>query len=178
MSRAVKELVEKDLKRQYGDLDSVLVVSIHGLSGVQVNEFRGELRRKEIEVHVVKNRAARRALTGKALEPIASTLEGPCAFVTGGKSPIDVAKELLRLTKDYPVLELKCGLVDGEPEILSIEEISKRKSKEELQGEIIMLAIAPARKVAGCLNVGGRIAGCIKMIIDKLERGEEIKKVA
>ncbi|MBN2563267.1 MAG: 50S ribosomal protein L10 [Phycisphaerae bacterium] len=178
MSRRVKESVEKELAKRYRDLESVMVVSVHGLSGTAVNEVRGELRKKDIEVHVVKNRAAKRVLAGTVLEPLGSFLEGPCAFVTGGPSPVDAAKELMRLTKDYPALELKFGLVEGEPEILSVDQVSKRKGRTELQGEIVMLAISPARRIAGCLNVGGKVAGCLKAIVEKLERGEEIQRVA
>ena len=178
MSRAIKELVEKDLSRKYADLDSVMVVSVHGLSGIDVNTLRGKLRKKKIEVHVVKNRAAKRVLKGTPLEPMGKALTGPCAFVTGGPSPVDTAKELIDLVKDYPKLELKKGVVDGETDIFTIEEISKRRSKAELQGDIVMLAVSPGRRLAGCLNAGGKIAGCIKAIIDKLEKGETITKVA
>ena len=178
MSRAVKALVEKDLKKRYGAIDSVLVVNVHGLSGVQANDFRGELRKKNIECHVVKNAAVRRALKGCPLEPIASALDGPCALVIGGTSPVDSAKELLRLGKQFPPLEFRIGMVEGEPEVLTVEEISQRKSKEELQGEILMLAMSPGRRIAGQLLAGGKIAGCIKAIVDKLEKGEQIAKVA
>jgi hypothetical protein len=41
-----------------------------------------------------------------------------------------------------------------------------------------MLAVSPARKIAGCLKLGGKIAGCVKAIADKLEKGEAITKVA
>ena len=178
MSRAVKELVENELKKRYSSLESALVVSVHGLTGTAINELRGVLGKKQIEVHVIKNRAAKRVLTGTLLEPLGKALTGPCAFVSGGPGITDTAKELLRLVKDYPALELKFGLVDGETEVLSIEEISKRLTKAEAQGQIVMLAISPARKIAGCLNTGGKVAGCIKAIIDKLEKGEEIKRVA
>lgn len=178
MSRAVKEMVESELRKRYRELDSVLVVSVHGLTGVAVNELRGELGKRDIEVHVIKNRAARRVMAGTVLEPLGRALTGPCAFVTGGPGPAETAKELVRLTKEYPALELRFGLVDGEPDILSIEEVSKRLSKAEMQGQIVMLAISPARRIAGCLNVGGKVAGCIQAIIDKLEKGEEIKRVA
>jgi len=178
MSRAVKELVERELKNQYAELDSVMVVSVHKLKGTEVNKLRGELGKKGIEVHVIKNRAAKRVLSGTALDPIKGMLTGPCAFVTGGPGPVDTAKELIRLAKDYTTLELRCGLVDGDPEVLSIEAISKRRSKTELQGDIIMLAVSPARKIAGCLRAGGKIAGCIKAIVDKLEKGEAVAKVA
>lgn len=178
MSREVKEMVESDLRARYADSHSVLVVNVHGLSGNEANAFRGELRKKDIEVHVIKNSAARRALAGTLLEPLASALSGPCAFVTGGPSPVDTAKELTRLEKEFPALELREGLVEGEPELLSIQDISARKSKAELQGEILMLALSPARRIAGQLNMGGKIAGCIQAIIDKLEKGEMIVQAA
>lgn len=178
MSKAIKELVERDLKKKYADLDSAMVVSVHGLSGIDANKVRGRLRKKKIEVHVVKNRAAKRVLKGTPLEPIGKALKGPCAFVTGGPSPVDTAKELLDILKDFPKFELRQGIVDGDKELLTVEQISKRRSKAEIQGEVVMLFCSPARRLAGCLNVGGKIAGCIKAIADKLEKGEKITKVA
>jgi len=178
MSRAIKSLVEKDLRSRYAALESMLVVNVHGLSGVDANAFRGELRKNDIEVHVVKNAAVRRVLSGTVLEPLTTRLSGPCAFVTGGPSPVETAKELLRLKKAFPALELGEGLVEGESDVLSVEEISKRKSRVELQGEVVMLAMSPGRRIAGQLLAGGKIAGCVKAVIEKLEDGEKIAKVA
>lgn len=178
MSKAVKELLRNDLAAKYSEYQDMLVINVHGLTGNEVNDFRGQLRQRGVELHVVKNSAARRALEGTVLEPLARSLKGPCALVTGGDSPIDTAKELIRLVKEFPKLELTGGLVEGEPDILSIDEISKRKSKAELQGEVITLFISPGRRIAGQLKVGGKIAGCIKAIVDKLEKGESITKVA
>jgi len=178
MSRAIKELLEKGIKDRYSTLDSVMVVNVHGLNGVEANQLRGQLRKLKIEMHVVKNRAAKRILNGTALEPINKYLAGPCAFVTGGSSPVETAKELLRLSQVFPKLELRTGLVDGETQPLAIEEISKRRSKAEIIGEVLMLANSPGRRVAGCLKTGGRVAGCIKAVIAKLEKGEAIAKVA
>ncbi len=178
MSRAIKTLVENDLKKQYGAIDSVLVINLLGLSGNEANAFRNTLKKSDVQVHIVKNSAVQRALADTVLEPLTAKLSGPCAFVTGGRSPVDTAKELIRLSTEFPALELKIGLVEGEPDILTIEEISKRRSRAELQGEIIMLAVSPARRIAGQLNVGGKIAGCIKALVDKLEKGEKIAKVA
>jgi len=178
MSRVIKDMVEQALRQRYGNAESILVISVHGLSGVAANEFRGELRKKNIEVHVVKNSAARRVLAGTPLAALGDRLTGPCAFVTGGVSPADTAKELLRLAKDFPAVELKFGVVDGESDVLTVEQVSTRRSKAELQGEVVMLFLSPARRIAGCLNVGGKIAGCLKAIVEKLEKGEEIKHVA
>jgi large subunit ribosomal protein L10 len=178
MSRVVKDLVEKELKKRYADQDSVLVVNVHGLSGVEANQLRGALHKKKIELHVVKNRAVRRVLADSVIAPIGAALSGPCAFVTGGPSPVETAKELMRLVQEFPKLELRMGVVEGETKPMSIEEISKRRSKAEIIGEVVMLAVSPGRRIAGCLNTGGKVAGCIKTIIDKLEKGETIAKVA
>ncbi len=178
MSKVVKELLRKDLAAKYGEFEDMLVINVHGLTGNEVNDFRGQLRKNGVEMHVVKNSAARRALEGTTLEPLARSLKGPCALVTGGSSPIETAKELIRLVKEFPNLALSNGLIDGMPDVLSVDEISKLKSKAELQGDIITLFISPGRKIAGQLQVGGKIAGCIKAIAEKLEKGETISKVA
>lgn len=178
MSKAVKELVINDVKKTYGAMDNLMVVNVHRLTGNDVNALRRTLRKKNVEVHVIKNRFARLALAGTPLEPVAAALSGPCAFVSGGASPVDTAKTLMDLVKEYPALELRSGILDGETSPLTIEQISKRRSKAEIQGEVVMLLTSPGRRLAGCLNVGGRVAGCIKAIADKLEKGEAITKVA
>jgi len=178
MSREVKQLLEEDIKKRYAGMDTVMVVNVHGLNGIEANQLRGQLRKKKIEMHVVKNRAVKRILSGTTLEPINKFLSGPCAFVTGGSSAVETAKELLRLSKEFSKFELRTGLLEGETQPISIEEISKRRSKQEVIGEVIMLANSPGRHIAGCLNTGGKVAGCIKAIIAKLEKGEAIAKVA
>jgi len=174
----VKEMVLADLKDRYTGLESALLVNVHGLTGTEANLFRAELRKKKIEVHVVKNRFMKRLLGESALSGLATGLKGPCAIVTCDEGPVEAAKELIRLMKDYPKLELRGGVADGDPEFLTVESISKRLSRAELQGQIVMLATSPGRRIAGCLNTGGKIAGCIKAIVDKLEKGEAITKVA
>ena len=177
MSRVVKELIEKDIRERYGKVDSAVVINVLPLSGVEANTFRGELLKKGIEVHVVKNSAARRALAGTPLAPLADKLSGPCAFVTG-PSGIEAAKEIIRLAKDYPTVEMKFAIAVGENDVMSIEELSKRRGIKEIQGDVIMLFLSPARRIAGQLRTGSKVAGCIKAVADKLEKGETITKVA
>jgi len=173
MSKPVKDLITQEYKKVYRDLDSACVVSVIGLDAISTNKLRGELRQKEIRLQVIKNSMARRALADTTLGPLSSALEGPCALVTGGSSVIDVAKLLVDFQKTYPQLELKIGMLDGDPELIDLKQLAKMKSREELIAEVAMLISSPARNIAGCLAAaGGRLAGCIKAIAEKQEGSE------
>jgi len=168
MSRQVKQYIIEELKRRYGELDSALVVNIIGLDAISNNALRKRLREKNIEVHVVKNSLTRLALAGTALEPLANALEGPCAIVTGGESVIDTAKELVSATKEFEKLELKFGIIEGDPELIPVERIAQMKGRRELQADISGCAIGPARRLAACLgSPAGLVAGCLKAIIER-----------
>ncbi len=174
MSKPVKDLLTQEYQSRYGGLDSACVVSVIGLDAIATNLFRGELGKRRMRLQVVKNSLARRAFSEGALAPLGSALDGPCALVTGGESAIEIAKALVELQKTYPKIELKYGIVGGEPDVLSVDQIAKMRSRVEMIGEVAMLIASPGRRLAGCLaGPGGRIAGCIKTIADKADGGAE-----
>ena len=172
MSKPVKDLVTKEYKDRYGELDSACVVSVIGLDGVAANRLRRELLAKRVRLQTVKNSLAKRAFSDTKLAPLGKGLEGPCALVTGGDSIIDVAKILVETRTKYPQIELRVGILGGEPELIPVEQMARMKSKHELIAEIAMLLASPARRLAGCLQgPGGRLAGVVKAIIEKHEKG-------
>lgn len=175
MSRFVKELIVDELRRRYGSTDSALVVSLIGMNGNTNHAFRARLREMQAEVHVVPNRLARRAFAETPLAPLGQALEGPCALVTGGPSIVDVAKELVKLREEFPQLELKRGMIEGDPDLMEVERIAKLRSKAEIQSEVAAIVRAPAGRISGAVrSAAGRIAGCIQAIVERLERGETI----
>ena len=173
MSKRVKTLEMAELTRRYGELDNVCVVDVSRMDAVSANRMRGELRELSIDLHVVRNRLARRALGDGPLGPVVKQLSGPCAFVTGSVSSIEIAKELVDLAREYPKLELKEGLVEGDETLVPLEDLAKMKSRVELQGEVVMLALSPGRRITGCLTgPGGRIAGGIKAVAERQDGGD------
>ncbi|NLE58601.1 MAG: 50S ribosomal protein L10 [Planctomycetes bacterium] len=173
MSKPTKDFVTREYAGRYADLTNACVVSVIGLDAISTNKLRGELRSKKISLHVVKNSLARRAFTDSSLAPLATVLEGPCALVVGGESIIDVAKTLVELKKKYPAIELKKGILEGDPDLLDVERLSQMKSRGDLLAEVAMLIASPGRRLAGCIGgPGGRLAGCFKAIADKEESGQ------
>jgi large subunit ribosomal protein L10 len=111
---------------------------------------------------------ARLAFGDGPLKALGLSLEGPCALVTTSASLIDTAKLLVDAAKKFEKLQLKHAILDGDPTLLTVVEVSKFKSKAELLGEVAMLISSPGRAVAGCLqSPQSKIAGCLKAIVEK-----------
>lgn len=170
MSKPIKDLMTQEYRRRYGDLDGACLVSVIGLDAIATNKLRGELLARKLRLHVVKNSLARRALGDTALAPISAALKGPCALVTGGESVIDAAKTLVGLKKTYTKMELLVGILDGDKELVGVEQLATMKSRTETLGDLSGLIRSPGGRLSGCLLGGGRIAGCLKAIIEKAEK--------
>lgn len=168
MSKAVKTLVTAELKERYAALDNACVVDLAGMSVPEQEHLRKRLREKSARLEVVKNSLARRALQDGPLEPLGAALQGPCALVTSADSLIEVAKILVEVAKEYSQLTLKQAILEGDPHLLTVQELSKMKTHTETIAEIAMLIASPARGIAGCLgSPASKIAGCLKAVIDK-----------
>ena len=168
MSKPVKEMIAAELKQRYGEAQSAFVVDMTGLSVQSQESLRGVIRGKCGRLEVVKNSMARRAFVDTELEPLGGVLDGPCALVSCEESLIEVAKVLVQAAEDFEQLKLKQAIFDGDPRLLTVEELSKMRGKRELMGEVVMLVSSPGRAIAGCLSSPqAKVAGCLKTIADR-----------
>lgn len=172
MSKPVKELYKVQCETKFADVNDFVVVATKGMDGNDNNTLRGVLKDKGIRLTVVKNSIMRNAMDslGKAAA-INLFMSGPCTVAYGGDSVVDVAKEIEGLLKKYKAMEIKGAFVDGEAlGADGAKELAKMPTRAELQGQIVVLANSPGRKVAAAIaSPAGNIAGCIKSLIEKLE---------
>lgn len=168
MSKAVKAMVTAELSTRFDGLASACLIDLTGLDVQAQETLRKIVREKSGRLQVVKNSLARRAMVGGPLEPLGNVLDGPCAIITTAESLIDVAKGLVEAAKEFTELTLKEAILDGDPELLTVVQLAKMKSRVELFGEIAMLISSPGRALAGCLSSPqSKIVGCLKAIVEK-----------
>jgi large subunit ribosomal protein L10 len=174
MSRYVKELLRGELeKRITGEhITDFVVISTQGVSGIDNNVMRGALANKKIKLMVVKNALIKRALANLKMEAAAALFTGPCAIAYGGDSVVDIAKEIGDWVGKIPAIHIKGAFFEGTVlDNKGAQGLSKMPGRAQLQVEIIMLFKSPGARLAGAIvSPAGRIAGCIKTVIEKGEK--------
>ena len=172
MSYLVKNLVQNEYEKIFNDISEFVVVDLTGVSGVDNNILRGELKKKGIHMTVVKNSLMCLALQKLGMDSACDVFAaGPCTVAYGGDSVVDIAKEIVERAKKIKAITPKGAYVDGT--LMAgdgVKELSKMPTRVELQGQVVQLALTPGANVAGALlGPGGVIAGCIESVIEKLE---------
>ncbi|MFH1616546.1 MAG: 50S ribosomal protein L10 [Planctomycetota bacterium] len=169
MSRYVKKLLEDEIAGRLKGVSDFVVVSTKGVTGNENNQMRGELKKKNIRLLMLKNSLAKKAFGSLGMAGACSLLSGPCSVAYGGDSVVDIAKEMAAWSKRLKAVELKGAYLEGAVlDANGAVELSKMPSRVELQGRIVILANSPGKRVCGAImGPAGIIAGCIKTIIDK-----------
>ncbi|MHC4834641.1 MAG: 50S ribosomal protein L10 [Planctomycetota bacterium] len=172
MSYFVKNLVQSEYENLFDGVSEFVVVDLTGVSGVDNNILRGELKKKGIHMTVVKNSLMCLALKKMGMEKASDIFAaGPCTMVYGGDSVVDVAKEIIDWAKKVKDISPKGAYVDGT--LMSgddVKALSKMPTRAELHGQVAQIALTPGSNIAGAIvGPGGVIAGCLESLIEKLE---------
>ena len=148
----------------------VFVVNYNGLTVLQAQELRHQLRELGAEMKVYKNNLVRIALHNQEQPEIDDILTGPSAYVFYETEPVEAAKALKDFaTKSKGVLEIKGGISDGKA--VSAEEvnaIAELPTKDQLLGQLAGLIAGFARDIAVCTNgVASGLARSIQQVSEQ-----------
>lgn len=180
MSKTIKQIIMRDYQGRLDGVEEAMVISIRGIKGTDTTRLRNNLRKSNIKVTVVQNALARNNFKGTALEPLNKFLTGSSALAySAEQSVVNIARQIVESLKDFPGIELKGAILDG---LLfegkaGVEELSKFPTREEAIAQNVTLVLSPARKLAAQIaGPGSGVAGLVKAIESKLEKGEAIAK--
>lgn len=181
MSKSIKEMMMRDYSSRLEGASDAMLISIRGVKAIPTSKLRRGLAGKNIKITVVRNALARKSFAGTGLEPLSKLLTGPSAVCYGGQSVVEVAREIVKLIETMPEVELKGAVLDGTlfEGKKGVTELSKFPTKDEAIGRVITLVVSPGKKLLAQLKgPGAGVAGIIKAIETKLEKGETIAKKA
>ena len=159
MSKFVKELITKQLTKDFDGVEECVLVDVIGLDVNETVILRSQLREKNIQLRVIKKGMALRATAGTNLATALEGVSGSVAVCWGGNDFVSLVKEIVAIDKDkenYEVFATRGGVMDGEsltPE--SLVEISKWPTREELLATIVGQLLGPGRTLAGQLSGPG-----------------------
>jgi len=180
MSKPVKNMIIEDYKDRFGDTQDALVIGLRGIESNDTNAIRTGLAEKSIRVTVVRNKLFGQAFAGSGMAPLTEILSGANAVAYGAESVVEVAREIVGLLKKYPDIELKGAVLDGElfEGSAGVERLSKFPTRDEAIAKDVAIVLGPGATLLGAVKgPGSGIAGILKAIEEKLEKGETIAKV-
>ncbi len=127
-------------------------VDYQGLTHLQLEEARKELRRNNSEVAVTKNTLMRIALKEKGID-CREQLQGPYATLFSYEDPIATAKVLKDFFKKYNLPTIKFGIFEGNiVDDKTVERLADIPPKEVLLGKLVGLLASPYSKLVWTLN--------------------------
>jgi len=174
MTRTEKVAAVEVLKEKFSNSDFFYVTDASTLTVEQVNKLRSMLFEKGIEMQVVKNTLARKALESLPEEnnysELFDALKGPTAimFSEVANAPARVIKEFRGKDAERPILKaayIDTAIYQGDDQLKALSDL---KSKEELLGDLLGLLQAPIHNVLGALNSGGNtLSGLLKALEER-----------
>jgi large subunit ribosomal protein L10 len=171
MKRAEKVESVELLQDEFGKASVTVLAEYRGLTAIQMNKVRKAVRDADGTCRVAKNRLARRAVADSRNAGLGDKLTGPLALFIGFKDPVAVAKVAVKLSEEFPKLEIKGALLDGQViPAADVKALADLPPKEVILGQLLGLLQAPATQLVRLLNEpGARLARLVDAIAKRSE---------
>ncbi|MCF8245717.1 MAG: 50S ribosomal protein L10 [Saprospiraceae bacterium] len=176
MTREEKTAAIEDLKEKFSSSSFFYLADSSAMTVAQVNVLRRKLHEQGMNMRVVKNTLARKAMEAAAsdstnFDGLYDSLTGPTAiiFTEVANSPAKIIKAF-RKKSDVDRPQLKAAYIDSAIYIGDdqLDTLVNLKSKEDLLGELIGLLNSPMSSLLSQLGSGGQnVMGLLKAIETK-----------
>ncbi|MGN7611642.1 50S ribosomal protein L10 [Magnetococcales bacterium HHB-1] len=170
MNRSQKSEAIDEVKAHLKGAQVAIVAHYRGLTVMEMNELRKQMRQEDVWFKVVKNTLTRRAIKGSEFEPMGQFLNGPTGIALS-EDPAAPARVLSKYAKENDKLVILGGVLDGD--VLTTEDViklSKLPSREELLAKLMGTMQAPVQNFVGTLAA---IPGGFVRVLDQIRQQKE-----
>ncbi len=154
MKRPDKTEAVVGLRNKFARAKTALLADYRGMTVAELAELRTQLRKASVELHVVKNTLARRALADQPYrDGLAAHLHGPTAVAFGYEDPVSASRILTAYRRTRPTFNVKAAMVEGR--VIAATEVTvlaELPAREVLLGRVAGLLRAPLGSFASLLQ--------------------------
>ena len=152
LSRQEKAVKIDQVCAMVAQAKAIVVAEYRGLSVESITRLRRQARGQGVQLRVLKNTLARRAVTGTPFGGLSDHLVGPLVYGMG-PDPVAVAKVLSSFAKDNDKLVVKAGaMADFVMDDKAVKALATMPSREELLAKLMATMQAPAAQFVRTLN--------------------------
>jgi large subunit ribosomal protein L10 len=170
VDRAEKKELIATLNAAFKATNVVVVAHYSGLTVVQMQNLRRQMKQAGASVKVAKNRLAKIALEGTDVASIGSLLKGPIV-IASSNDPVaapKVAVDFAKANEKFVILGGAMGKTALNPD--GVKALASLPSLDELRAKLVGLLVAPATKIAQLVNApAAKVARVVQAYASKGE---------
>lgn len=152
--RNEKQLLLQEVKGQFDQFDSFVIMRYSSLNANQANKFRNQIAQIGGNVEVVRKRVLIKAAQEAGIQLELASLPGHIGLVFAGKDPIETTKIVFKFSQDTnKAIEVIGGRFDGQLyRAADVEMLSKLPGKNEMRAQLLGLFEAPMAQTLAVMD--------------------------
>ena len=171
MAKELKKIIVKEYFSFLKDKENYIFISFNGLSSLDTNELRENLRCKGVVFRVVKNSLLILAFKEIGNDNLSGLVNGNCGVAVTDGDCVELSKAVIECEKKVDKFKITSGYLDGQSvNIDKITEYSTIPDRSVLNCQILSGIRSPMTGIASSLNAVLRsLHTCLNEIKNKKE---------
>lgn len=152
LKRSEKQAVITQVTDLAAQSQALVMAQYRGLTVAQLTQLRSTARQEGVQVRVLKNTLARRAVVGSSFELLVDQMSGPLIYGFS-KDPMAAAKTFTQFAKTNDKLLIQAGVYAGKVlNTAEVKQLASIPSKEILLSQLLGLLQSPVASLARVLG--------------------------
>ena len=151
MNRDQKKKYIEEMTTEFDNSEAVIVAHYQGLSVVQLDDLRKQMREHGVKFKITKNKITKLALEKTRCKDLSDLFKGPTA-VALSKDAISSAKILTKFSKENENLKILGGIMGTDIlDVAGVQNVATLPTLDEARAKIVGILRSPAQKLATIL---------------------------
>ncbi|MBI5278252.1 MAG: 50S ribosomal protein L10 [Burkholderiales bacterium] len=151
LNRSEKQAVIEEVTALAAKAQTLVIAEYRGIKVADMTKLRADARSKGVDLSVLKNTLARRAVAGSAFEVVGDQMTGPLIYGFS-VDPVAAAKVVADFAKTNDKLVIRGGVYGGKAlDVAGVKTLANIPTKEVLLAQLCGLLQSPISRTAGVL---------------------------